>query len=582
MLDSPRAQRYHSGAGQARAAEDGMAYDLLIRNGMIVDGTGFSRYQADVAIQDGTIAEIGRVRGAATRTIDAEGLFVAPGIIDLHTHYDVQPFWDRLCTSSVWHGVTTVLTGNCGLTLAPLRPEHREAMLATFCCVEDLPVRSLSAVLPWTWESFDQFMKAIDIGLGVNMMPLVGHNPLRLSVMDKAAWDRPATADEIAQMQDLLRVALEEGAWGWSTTVSPTHAGPKGEPVPTRLAANDERVALGRTLGEFNRGIIEILPPGAGQPDDADRQHLLDVARASGRPVFFLGFDASARGFVEDATRGGAQLYNLLRAIPFNPRFTLKKTTFFANLDVWDVVMAKPFDEKMALLTNPEKRTELREMARERQRRRPGVPGRFIKWQSIIVSKVALEKNRALVGRTLTELAESHGKHVADMILDLAVEERLETEFLLQSRSREEDVELAEYVKTGHAIPSQTDAGAHLNTNFCTAGESSYVLGEWVRERQLLTLEDAIRRFTFQPASIMGLPDRGLVREGMVADLMVFDLARIGVKEDEITRDGPNGSPRRVQRADGVHHVIVGGEMVMDHGEHTGALPGRVLRAPRR
>ncbi|HEX9418658.1 MAG TPA: amidohydrolase family protein, partial [Methylomirabilota bacterium] len=235
-----------------------------------------------------------------------------------------------------------------------------------------------------------------------------------------------------------------------------------------------------------------------------------------------------------------------------------------------------------ALLTNPEKRTELREMALQRQRRRPGVPGRFIKWQSIIVSKVALEKNRALVGRTLTELAESHGKHVADMILDLAVEERLETEFLLQSRSREEDVELAEYVKTGHAIPSQTDAGAHLNTNFCTAGESSYVLGEWVRERQLLTLEDAIRRFTFQPARIMGLSDRGLVREGMVADLMVFDLARINIKEDEITRDGPSGSPRRVQRAEGVDHVIVGGEPVFHHGQHTGALPGRVLRAPRR
>src|SRR5438046_4293479 len=188
-----------------------MPYDLVIRNGMVVDGTGFSRYRADVAIKDGTIVKVGMIRGAAAATIDAEGRFVAPGIIDLHTHYDAQPFWDKLCTSSVWHGVTTVLTGNCGLTLAPLRPEHREAMLATFCCVEDLPVRSLSAVLPWTWESFDQFMKAIDIGLGVNMMPLVGHNPLRLSVMDKAAWDRPATADEIAQMQDLLRVALEEG-----------------------------------------------------------------------------------------------------------------------------------------------------------------------------------------------------------------------------------------------------------------------------------------------------------------------------------------------------------------------------------
>ncbi len=559
-----------------------MPFDLLIKNGMVVDGTGFARYRADVAVKDGRIAEIGRIGGRAEKTIDAEGLFVAPGIIDLHTHYDVQPFWDRLCTSSVWHGVTTVLTGNCGLTLAPLRPEHRETMLATFCCVEDLPVRSLSAVLPWTWQSFDEFLKAIDIGLGVNIMPLVGHNPLRLSVMDKEAWDRAATPDEIAAMQGLLRGALEEGAWGWSTTVSPTHAGPQGQPVPTRLAANDERIALGRTLGEFNRGIIEILPPGAGQPDEADRQHLFEVAQASGRPVFFLGFDASARGYVEGAARQGVQLFNLLRAIPFNPRFKLKKTTYFANLDVWDVAMATPFDERMALLTNPEKRAELREAAMQRQRRRPGVLGRFIKWKSIIVSKAALDKNRALEGRTLTDLAEAMGKHVADVMLDLAVEEKLETEFLLQSRSREEDVELAEYVKTGHAIPSQTDAGAHLNTNFCTAGESSYVLGEWVRERQLLTLEDAIRRFTFQPARIMGLSDRGLVREGMVADLMVFDPARIGVKEDEITRDGPNGSPRRVQRAEGVEHVIVGGEPVFDHGQHTGAFPGRVLRAPQR
>jgi N-acyl-D-aspartate/D-glutamate deacylase len=559
-----------------------MPFDLLIKNGMVVDGTGFSRYRADVAIKDGRIAEIGRIGGRAEKTIDAEGLFVAPGIIDLHTHYDAQPFWDRLCTSSSWHGVTTVLTGNCGLTLAPLRPEHRETMLATFCCVEDLPVRSLSAVLPWTWQSFDEFLKAIDIGLGVNIMPLVGHNPLRLSVMDKAAWDRAATPDEIAAMQVLLRGALEEGAWGWSTTVSPTHAGPQGQPVPTRLAANDERIALGRTLGEFNRGIIEILPPGAGQPDEADRQHLFEVAQTSGRPVFFLGFDASARSYVEGATRQGAQLYNLLRAIPFNPRFKLKKTTYFANLDVWDVAMAAPFDERMALLGNPEKRAELREAAMQRQRRRPGVPGRFIKWQSIIVSKATLEKNRALEGRTLTDLAAAQGKHVADVMLDLAVEEKLETEFLLQSRSREEDVELAEYVKTGHAIPSQTDAGAHLNTNFCTAGESSYVLGEWVRERQLLSLEDAVRRFTFQPASIMGLSDRGLVREGMVADLVVFDLARIGVREDEITRDGPNGSPRRVQRAEGVEYVVVSGEAVFDHGQHTGAFPGRVLRAPQR
>jgi N-acyl-D-aspartate/D-glutamate deacylase len=380
-------------------------------------------------------------------------------------------------------------------------------------------------------------------------------------------------------MQRLLRGALEAGAWGWSTTVSPTHAGPSGEPVPTRLAANEERVALGRTLAEFNRGIIEILPPSITKPDAADRAHLRAVALTSGRPVFFLVFDAEARGYVEATAQEGAQLYALLRAIPFNPRFTLKKTTFFSNLDVWDVVMAKPVDERLAVFRDPDRRAELREAAMQRQRRRPGVPGRFIPWPGLVVSKTALAIHRPLEGRRLVELAEEQKTHVADVMLDLAVAEGLDTEFQLLTRSADEEATLADFVKTGHAIPSQSDAGAHLNTNYCTAGESSYVLGHWVRDRQLMTLEDAVRRYTFQPARIMGLRDRGLVREGLAADLMVFDLARIGVQEDEIVRDGPNGTPRRVQRAEGVDHVIVGGQVVLDHGEPTGALPGRVLRA---
>jgi N-acyl-D-aspartate/D-glutamate deacylase len=558
-----------------------MAHDLIVKNGTIVDGSGSPAYRGDVAVKDGLIVELGRVTARAEHTIDADGLVVSPGIIDPHTHYDAQPFWDRLCTSSVWHGVTSVLMGNCGLTLAPLRPEHREAMLATFCCVEDLPVRSLSAVLPWTWQTFDEYLTAIDVGLGVNLLPLVGHNPLRLSAMDKAAWERAATADEIAVMQDLLRAAMDAGAWGWSTTDSPTHAGPRGEPVPTRLAADEERVALGRTLGELGRGVIEILPKGATSPTEADHAHLRDVAHASGRPVFFLGVDASSRPRVEEAAGGGAELYALLRAIPFNPRFTLKKTTFFSNLDAWDVVMAKPLEERLAAFRDPARRAQLREWADKRQRRRPGVPGRFIPWASIVVTRTARETNRALEGRTLTDLAAERNAHVADVMLDLALEEQLQTEFQLQSRPPAKDVELAEFVKSGHAIASQSDAGAHLNTNFCTAGESSWVLGEWVRERGLLSLEDAIRRYTREPARILGLRDRGLVREGLAADLMVFDPRTIGVKEDEIANDGPSGTPRRIQGATGVEHVIVGGRVVLEHGRHTGALPGRVLRAGR-
>jgi N-acyl-D-amino-acid deacylase len=194
---------------------------------------------------------------------------------------------------------------------------------------------------------------------------------------------------------------------------------------------------------------------------------------------------------------------------------------------------------------------------------------------------VKLAKNQGLVDQSLTVLAEKHGKHVADMMLDLALEEGLDTEFQLMTRSDQEEAQIADMVKSGHALPTQSDAGAHLNTNFCTAGESSYVLGQWVRDRELLTLEDAIRRYTFQPARIMGLRDRGMIREGLAADLMVFDLASIGIKEDEVTQDGPSGTPRRVQGADGVHHVIVGGQVVLEHGKHTGAFPGRVLRAGR-
>ena len=255
----------------------------------------------------------------------------------------------------------------------------------------------------------------------------------------------------------------------------------------------------------------------------------------------------------------------------------MKRTTFFRNLDGWDKLFSMSREDRLATIANPEKRAELRDAAMQRQR--PGVPGRLMQWPSIWVSKVALEKNRAMEGRYLTDLAEEQGKHVADVMLDLALEERLETEFQITMRPPEEDVRLTDLVKTGHALPSQSDAGAHLNTNFCTAGESTFVLSQWVRNRQLLGLEDAIRRMTFQPANIIGLNDRGLIRQGLKADLMIFDLDQLGMKEDELWNDGPGGTPRRVHQLEGIHQVIVNGQVVMNNGDHTGALPGRVLRS---
>jgi N-acyl-D-aspartate/D-glutamate deacylase len=267
--------------------------------------------------------------------------------------------------------------------------------------------------------------------------------------------------------------------------------------------------ALGRTLGEFNRGIIEILPKGAGKPSPADLDHLRDVAVASGAARVLPELRHERVPYVEKASREGAQLYNLLRAIPFNPRFTLKKTTFFHNLDVWDVVMQLRVPERLAALADPERRAKMRDQALKPQRRRPGVPGRLVPWSSIFVRKVKLATNQGLVNQSLTALAEKLGKHVADVMLDLALEEGLDTEFQLMTRSDAEENQIADMVKSGHALPTQSDAGAHLNTNFCTAGESSYVLGQWVRDRELLTLEDAIRRYTFQPARIMGCATAG-------------------------------------------------------------------------
>lgn len=252
----------------------------------------------------------------------------------------------------------------------------------------------------------------------------------------------------------MLQAALDAGAWGWSTTASPTHAGPTGDPVPTRLADDAERLALARTIGAFNHGIIEVLPRHAAQPDEADQAHVLQLALASGRPVFLLGFSDHLRGYMESAAQAGAQIYNLLRIMPFNRRFTLRRTTLFRNLDLWDTVIGLPMPERLATLAHPEKRAALRDAALQPQRRRPGVPGQPLPWDAMSIHKVLLDQHRSLEGRRLVDLAREQGKHVVDVLLDLAVAEELGTEFQVTTRPPEEDAKLAALVQSGYAIPS--------------------------------------------------------------------------------------------------------------------------------
>jgi hypothetical protein len=447
-----------------------MPYDLVIKNGMVVDGSGFSRYRADVAVKDGTIVEIGKIRGAAASTIDAEGQFVSPGIIDSHTHYDAQPFWDRLCTSSIWHGVTTVLMGNCGLTLAPLRPEHRDAMLATFCCVEDIPVRSLASVVPWNWENFDEYLNAIDIGLGLNLMPLVGHNPLRLSAMDQAAWDRAATPDEIARCSGCARAPRP--ARGLSTDFDPRRAAGSARRLAAATGARPRRRSASSTADHRRRARADLTTcADAGRADARVLPSLRTPGRTSRRPL----------------VRGSA--LQLLR-LPFN-RGSPQKTTFFHNLDVVVSSCDPPIGWPRR---RPERRAKMRDQALKPQRRRPGVPGRLALVPDLR-SQGEARRNQGSSTRA-HGAGEKQNKHVADVMLDLALEEGLDTEFqLMTARTRKRpDRRQAERRRAADPVGRRS-----LNTNFAPPASRATC---WARCATVSLRSRTRPRYTFQPARI--------------------------------------------------------------------------------
>ncbi len=559
-----------------------MAYDLLIKNGRIIDGSGRPAFNGDVGVARGRIVELGRLDGAARRVIEADGRVVAPGFVDNHCHYDAQVLWDPLCTFSSHHGATTVIIGNCSLALAPVKAPERRKLAGMLSYVEAIPMDVLEAGVPWTWETFPEYMGAIGQRLGVNVGTLVGHSAIRLYAMGEQCSDRPATDAELEAMRRVLREAIDAGALGLSITRNMNHFDVEGKRIPAACAPESELFALADVLREAGTGVIQC---GGGTNPELKDGLLSRISQASGRPIMYNTLLEQARQpgrwqkhleHVEATARQG------IRAIPLcNPgsvvnRFTMQNCQVFRGMPTWLPILQASDDEKLSAYRNP----EMREKLRAEVDAPLGPDSTFSKrWDLMIVEEPVLQKNRGLRGRHIAEIAKEQGKHPLDAFLDLAVEEALETVFSLGEINMDTEA-VAQILGSPYAVVGLSDGGAHVQFH-SNVSNPTRLLGYWVREKGIMSLELAVRRLTFDSASAFGIYDRGLIQPGMAADLVVFDPDTVRPVAEDKVHDFPANGWRMRELAEGIHYTVVNGEVLMEKGTHTGSLPGRVLHNAR-
>lgn len=565
-----------------------MAHDLLITNGTIYDGSGAPGFRGNVVVEGGKIVGVGAVSGPAKQTLNADGLAVVPGFVDVHTHYDAQVFWDSLLTSSCWHGVTTTVMGNCGLTFAPCKPDHRELLMQVFSRVEGLSMEVLQKGLPWDWTTFPEYIDAVERQRpALNLIPLMGHSAIRTYVMGKDAFEREATPAEIEQMKELVRTGMRAGACGLSVSRSPAQVGSHGEPMPGKVASHAELFALCETVAEFKRGFFEINPKiliidKDNKEREEDWQMLRTIAQRTKLPTTWAGVlqQWDQPGLwqemldkTDQALKEGLPIYPQVscRAIMF--RFTLENiATLFDDLPHWKQVNFEPLEKRKQLFRDPEIRKGLRYDVVD-----DPLPRVFSKrWDLMYVQEAQLEKNKKLEKKSIAEIARAMEKDVLDTFLDLALEEDLTTGFITPLINGEEDA-VRTIIQHPASLVSLSDGGAHVQY-ICDTGYPSHMLGYWVRDKQALTMEKAIQVLASTPARVLGLTDRGQIAPGMVADLVVFDPATIRALEPVTVRDLPGGNPRLFQGAEGIHYTIVNGTPLTKDGKHLGSYPGRVLR----
>ena len=558
-----------------------MKFDLLIKGGRVVDGTGMPSFTADVAVRDGRIARVGRVDEGSTQVIDADGLVVAPGFIDVHTHYDAQLDWDPTASPSSWHGVTTVIAGNCGFTLAPARPGDTQWLAQMLSRVEGMSAAALGAGLRWQGGGFGDFWRRLDGRIGVNAGAYVGHSAVRRYVMGDDASRRAARADEIGAMQALVRQAMREGALGFSSSQLDIHVAHDGREVPSNHAAAEELIALCAVLAEFGHGAIEFIPRSFVEGyNPADRELIHTLYRVSGRPIELNtltplpaapdGWERSLE-FARDAFRDGVRLHPMFPTNRLGAHFALDSTFLFDEIPSFRATLTLPPAERLQRLHDP--------ALRERMRRELADPtGRafvFV-WQIVAVEAVRDAAHAHWVGRSVSELAEERGADPLDCFLDLALAENLETQFVIEMPPSETFEQIiATLIRDPIVMAGSSDAGAHL-LSFVGADYTTRLLSEWVPKT--LSLEAAVARLTLMPATVHGLHDRGAIRAGAAADLVLFDPTRLAVGRTHLVTDFPAESPRFVVDAEGYVATIVNGQVLLENGQHTGALPGQVVR----
>ena len=569
-----------------------MALDLLIRNGTIVDGSGAPRRQGDVGIREGRIVEIGRVDSVAERVIDAAGLIVAPGFVDGHTHMDAQVAWDPIGSCSCWHGVTTVIMGNCGFALAPCRPEEREWIARCLTAVEDIPTEAMLAGIDWTWETFPEYLATVDrLPKAINYGAYIGHSALRMYVMGKRALQEKATAEDLDRMAAAVKEAIHAGAMGFSSSRAHTHVTPDNTPVASRIADWTEIDRLVGAMAELGAGIFQVGPDiSGGLAQRTFLARLKQVAVESKRPVMF-GTIASRQGqdpnpwtyqldYLDECAAAGARVWGQTTTRSINAIFSLKSYLPFDVLPAWRELRRLPLPEQKQRLADPETR---RRLVREEAAMKPrdnvlqGGGAATTDPRKPDYDNLFAMKDVEWNDPTVAQLAAARGQHPVEVMIDLVLAN--DDQVFVQPLVNERPDQVLGMLRHPRTLATFSDSGAHVCQEMGSSLQT-HMLSYWVRGKQAFTLEEAVRKLSFDNAAAWGLADRGVLREGYRADVVLFDVARVRPAMPTVETDLPGGARRLVQKAEGIAATIVNGEVTLENGQSTGRLPGVLLRGP--